>query len=464
MKLSRRRMLLGAGAAAGGAAVLPWVLRSADSYADPTRAPRRIITIFSPNGPQFVVGPTEEGGTERNFDLHDWWSPLERHRNKAVFFRGCHQPGVPFGTNNEYGHQSGTIGALTATATNGTNSSRSPSIDQFIARRLFDQGVILPKRSMSWGLENRGRAAFYEDAGQPLDVTTNPYDVLADLSPSFMSEPDETAISALDRKHFALEHLREDCTRLRSRLDGDGRVLLDAHCANIEALEAGVAATIQSGNLGCREPEGPLSPLGADAQWSARENRDAAMAAFRELAALTFTCDVTRVIGFQFAGGAARFAIPESYGVPESGRVDSGDSGPQMHAWTHNGRDDNHLVAMRIFYQWFSEQVALLIDKLETTPDANGQPLMDSTLVVWTNEFGGLSPHNNSNVPVILFGNGGGSIDTGRLYQASGNKEERALPIHQLFVSLARHAGLDEVDSFGDHGSLSCGPLDWLAG
>lgn len=462
MTLSRRKLLLGGAAAMGGAALAPWLSKSAPLYAQGQDMPRRVLVIFSPNGPQFVEGPTLEGGTETSFGLHEWWGPLERHRDRAVFFRGCHQPGVPFGSHNEYGHQSGTIGALTARTTEGTNTSTGPSIDQFIAQQLLDRGVVLPKRSMLWGLEDKA-GAFFEAAGQPLVPVVNPYDVLADIAPSFGSDGDEAIQSALERKHFVLDHLGGDCARLRARLDAQGRALLDAHCANIEDLEQGVAEALQP-NLACKSPDEPLSMLTSDASWTDRENRDHAMAAFTKLLALAFTCDVTRVIGFQFGGGASRFAIPSSYGVPASAQVDSGDSGPQMHAWTHNGGDPNHMAAMKIFYNWFSEKVATLIDVLLETPDANGQPLLDTTLVVWTNEFGGLNPHHNARVPVVLFGNGAGAVKTGRQLVAEGNNEEKALPIHRLFVSLCRHAGLSDVDSFGNHGSLPCGPLEWLKG
>ena len=116
MKLTRRAIMQ---AAAVGAATAPFLTRTAASYADPLEGPHRLLIIFTPNGPQFVDGPTADGGTETNFQLHDWWGPLARHKDDGIFFRMCHQPGVPFGDlkGDEYGHLSGTIGALTARTT-----------------------------------------------------------------------------------------------------------------------------------------------------------------------------------------------------------------------------------------------------------------------------------------------------------------------------------------------------------
>jgi hypothetical protein len=68
---------------------------------------------------------------------------------------------------------------------------------------------------------------------------------------------------------------------------------------------------------------------------------------------------------------------------------------------------------------FFSTAVAQIIQKLKTTLDATGQPLLDSTLILWTSEFGGTpSPHTNARVPIMLFGNGAGQFKTGRMFQA----------------------------------------------
>jgi len=453
----RRHLLQQMGLWAMGAPVL---LHARRSHALPTE-PRRVVIIFTPNGPQFVKGPTLADGTETDFQLHPWWSPLERHKHRGVFFRGAHQAGVPFGDNSEYGHRSGTVGALTATTTGSDSDlATGPSLDQFIGQQLQASGVITPKRSLLWSLENNAHA-FYEAAGQRATPVTSPYDALADIAPSFGADNDALRAS-LTRKHFALDHMAADCSRLRSELGRDGREMLDFHCANIESLEASVGAALDGGLASCEMPEGPLITMPEDVNWTGREARDAAMSAYTELMALAFTCDVTRVIGLSIGSGASRFSIPESYGVPASGTVDSGDSGPQMHAWTHqSGNDPDTLLALGIFYNWFSEKVATIIDKLETTLDADGRPLIDTTLVLWTSEFGSGGPHTNNDTPVMLFGDSMGQFVTGRQLEKDGSGEERAMRVHDLFVSMIHHVGLTDINTFGNAGK---GPLEWLHG
>ncbi len=455
MRISRRNLLWQAGLSA---AVAPVLFRLGRSHAE-VEAPRRVVIIFSPNGPQHQTGPSE--GTENDFALHEWWSPLERHRARGVFFRNVHQPGVPFGNVDEYGHQSGAAGALTARATEGTKTGTGPSLDQFIGQELEASGIITPRRSLTFGLYDQARAPFFERGGQPVRPLSNPYDDLAEIAPSFNTDGETAVREALARKHFVLDHIYADCKRLHGRLGRAGKEALDRHCADIESLERSVSAAMVP-NASCDMPSGPITAQPKEYSFTAREARDELLDAFTELMALSFVCDVTRVVSVSFGSEASRFSIPERYGVPSSPTVDSGDSGPQMHAWTHRpSSDPTTLAAMKIFYNWFSERVAKIIDKLATTLDADGKPLIESTLVLWTSEFGAGGPHTNANVPVLLFGDSAGRFKTGRHFQAQGDNAQKALVVHDLFVSIIRHMGLAHVDRFGNAGM---GPLDWLEG
>lgn len=456
MNIDRRRLLIGSGLASACAPLVSWG-RSARAAASP---PRRVVIVFSPNGPQHELGPTT--GTETNFTLHPFWAPLEKYRDKAVFFREVHQAGVPFGKVDEYGHQSGSCGALTARTTEGTKTGTGPSLDRFIGQELEKAGVSTPQRALLFGLYSGARAPFFESAGQAVSPLSNPWDALALLAPSFKSDGVSVVDKALKRQHFVLDGLRADCQRLTGRLGAEGRARLGRHCAEIEALEKSVAMALGTPGGTCQAPATPISALPMNHDWLGREARDQSMDAFTELTALALACDVTRVVGIGFGNGAARFSLPASYGVPSSPKVDSGDAGPQMHAWTHRPKSDPDTEkSLRIFYNWFSERVVKLIDKLATTQDADGRPLLDTTLVLWTSEFGTGGPHSNANVPVMLFGTGDGAFKTGRQFLAQGDKAAKAMVLHQLFVSLIRHMGLAQIDSFGNAGR---GPLDWLQG
>ncbi len=461
---SRRRLLQQAGLWS----VLWPLLRFERAKAQADLAPRRVLIFFSPNGPIMERGPAS--GSETKFTLGEFWKPLERHQADGLFFTGMHQAGVPFGEHNEYGHQSAGTGALTARTTEGTNHATGPSLDQFIGQELQRAGIVTPQRSLLWGLHGlTGHwGPWYEAAGKAVNPVANPYSALAGLLPNIAPSNGPRVDPALLRRSAALEAALADCPELRGSLGREGKELLDYHCGNLASLQTSVTEAIARPRAPtCERPSsGPDTILPEDAPFHHAENVDETMRAFRKLIPLALACDVTRVIGFSFGDTAARFGIPSSYGVPSSAQVDSGDSGPQHHAWTHVYEEtaDKH-QALRAFTNWYSEQVALVIDELKATPDVGGGTLFDSTVILWTSELGHhpgnpLEPHPNNHVPVLLFGKGQGTISTGRLYDGAG-EEDSALTLHQLFVSLARYVGLPNVDSFGNAGT---GPLDWLDG
>jgi hypothetical protein len=456
-KLSRRHLL-------GQAALWSLLWPALQTRRAKAAGPGRVLVLFNGNGPIMEKGPAD--GTENDFQLHDWWSPLERHKADGIFFRGCHQAGVPFGSHNEYGHQSASTGALTARTTEGTNNATGPSLDQFIGQELQKAGIITPKRSLLWGLhDDAGNwGPWYEDVAKPVAPTANPYAALEDISGT-LGGPGEDPKAPLLRKRLVLDRAYKDCKALLPELGSEGRELLDFHCSNLESLEKSVNESIVNAPS-CTAPTAPNTTLGPEENFSQPAVRDQLVGAFSDLMALTFACDLTRVMGFSLNGPAARFAIPDRYGIPNAPLADSGDSGPQHHAWTHFYEETaDKAAALGGFTRWHAESVAIILDKLKATKDAFGQPLLDSTLVLWTCELGHsegnpIEPHPNTNIPVMLFGNGLGAVKTGRLYASAGG-EDSALELHKLFVSIIRHAGLTNIDSFGNAGS---GPLDWLEG
>ncbi len=458
-----------------GAWPLLWpVLRAGTSYGAAT-PPRRVLIIFSPNGPIMEQGAPGFGNTDTAFDVHEWWAPLARHKELGFFFTGMVQAGVPFGKHNEYGHQSAGTGALTARTTEGTNHATGPSLDQFIGQELQKRGVITPKRSLLWGLHNKvgNWGPWYEDVGKAAQVQSDPYKALADISAGLGGAPMGAGgvNRRLLRRKLALDAAYKDCRELTAGLGTEGKALLDFHCANVDSLQKSVLKSIDgaaqtmptAAKMNCQAPAKPNTELLANANFAAADNRDEITKAFTDLMGLSFACDVTRVIGFSFGATSDRFAIPSKYMVPSCGKVDSGDSGPQHHAWTHvQSSPPEKRAALKAFYLWYSEVVAKFLDKLKSTLDADGKPLMDTTLVLWTSELGaaGLEAHPNHHIPVVMFGNSAGAFKPGRLYRGAGASNS-ALILHSLFVSIIQHTGLLDVNTFGNKGT---GPLGWLKG
>jgi hypothetical protein len=92
--------------------------------------------------------------------------------------------------------------------------------------------------------------------------------------------------------------------------------------------------------------------------------------------------------------------------------------------------------------QWFCQQLAYLVRKLEETPEPGGDgTLLDHTLVVWTNELGKGNSHTLNNIPFVLIGNGFG-------FRMGRSLRFKNIPHNRLLLALA-HAVGHPLETFG---------------
>lgn len=455
---TRRRLLK----SAAWMGLLAPVLRLRDARsADPT-APRRLILMFSPNGPMVAAGPAT--GAETNFQLHDWWSPLERHKADGIFFSHL----CPTGSGvvpgpNDGGHAAGHgLGGQTfagfGTMMSDQYQSAGESIDQTIGKRLEAENRAGHLRSLTWSLEETGSSVFWADAGHAISPESNPSRAWA----SIFGGPGAPDPAALLREKSILDFAAQDCSGLRDLLGAEGMRLLDDHCTTIRAMEKNVGDA-----LTCATPADP----GAS-DWTNPDRIEAQMAAFTELMALALVCEASHVVAFQFGGMAARLRIAAHYNVPSSAVVDSGDSGPAHHPWTHNPLSDpNTHLTMSIFMRFYAAQVALLVDKLKSTQDTSGRSLLDSTALLWISELGGheenqYDGHICSSVPAVLIASAHSGFRLGRYIRGPsantgdpGNVEGGRMTA-QLMISMMHHMGLTDVMRLG--ATDAAGPLELL--
>ena len=91
--------------------------------------------------------------------------------------------------------------------------------------------------------------------------------------------------------------------------------------------------------------------------------------------------------------------------------------------------------------QYNCEMLVKLVDALENVPEGSGT-MMDHTLIVYTSNNADKQHTGGANWPVMLLGDLGGAIKTGRFTQLDGKR-----PINALYTSILRAAGKN-VDQF----------------
>jgi hypothetical protein len=161
-------------------------------------------------------------------------------------------------------------------------------------------------------------------------------------------------------------------------------------------------------------------------------------AAHADLLFAAFACDRVQVGGVMWGGSGYHW--PYAWA---GARVNS-----SIHDEVHHlagQRRDDYIRA----HQWDWAQFGAFVRRLRDTPEGDGS-MLDNTLVVGISHFG--HHHAIDRIPVVLAGNCGGRLRTGRCLRTSANNDKLLTPIAQLM-------GVD-VAGIGD--DARCGPLPGL--
>jgi hypothetical protein len=97
--------------------------------------------------------------------------------------------------------------------------------------------------------------------------------------------------------------------------------------------------------------------------------------------------------------------------------------------------------------QYYTSQLAYLVQKLASMPEGEGTVLDNSCIVFMSNMWSG-SKHDSTKVPVLTAGNLGGTLKTGRVldYTDAGDDNRK---LCSFYLSLMDRMGV-KLDHFGD--------------
>jgi|GEM_PF-6183412 len=409
---------------------------------------KRFVVLWHPNGVNFPdAGPS---GTETDWVFGDYYDAMARHQTDTIALTELHIGGVPYGQVTEYGHKSGGIGSLTCTPDENTGYATGPSIDQFIAQKLSDQGHAPVRRAPVFGVGNRDDGGFapvfHESAGKSIVAENNPRVAYEALFGDIIDGMGQDANQIIARKLSILDTAMEDCKSYVPALPTTGRELLEYHCTRIRELET----NLQAGLNTCMPPTAAYEAA-ADLEAGNPNDYPQLTDVFFQIMEVAFLCDLTRVQSFTFGDDACRLNMPW-LNPPLIASVDTGEKNVKdHHSHSHAGTRES----VGLFMKWYTQKFAELLDRFKTvTPD--GTRLFDSTLLFWTTEYGDYA-HDNARLQNFVFGNAGGLFATGRHLRFDNDAKHS----HALMVSLIQAMGIEGVNQFGHPGGGS-GPLDSL--
>jgi len=495
-KFARRSFLQAAG---GAATLLSPMLRSIEARAQGAKAPLRLLIIHHPLGcgPGLATWRPNATATTTNFTLPMESAPFNATATPLQKYM-CMVDGLnvvtPSGQNT---HEGGVVAVMTGVNALGKGTTQqdwaagAPSIDQL----LLDKSPVLggPSQpnptmfgSLQLGADVRSdrnevapRVLSYKApiAGsdpltrrQPLYPDTSPTNVFGRIfGGALPTGADPQKILA--QKLSVLDFMRKDIARMQTLIPSSEKDRLASQLTSITQLEASLRQTYMptSGTGGvCMKPATPptyantssgrqmdsvtyTTGSGVDYYVSGSPNshphQDLGLNQLR-LIKSAFACDMVRVATFMWSAGTNWVVFPGMFqGATIKGSPQSSPHHPPSHSDpSGDTMTRDWLNQINTFY---SATTATALQEFATTPDIDGNMLLDNTVVVYLTEVARAWDHNQQNMPLIVFGGKntgvkGGTflkVTGGSLPQQTGGSGNR--PFNDFWLSLLPVFGVD---------------------
>ena len=448
--LSRRTLLRGVGATLA----LPWLEAMAGAKTTPRAeapsgaAPRRFACLYMPNGARADRWPPAGEGSE--FRLSPILSPLESHRSELLVLTQLWNAA----TNTGDGHYVKTGGFLTSTTITRTTGadlcSGNTSMDQWMARQV---GHLTPLPSLELGIEpittgvdtNVGFTRLY---GSHISWATPTTPCAKEIQPRRAFDRLFRNAGAMPASRFGddvsvLDLVADDAERLKKRLGKADQQKLSEYFESVRAVEHRIewarrraqgeyledpAARAEIERLGRR-----IDVYSDPARASERGvNHTEHVRLMLDILALAFWTDSTRVGTFMFGNAVSGRNFSFLDGVKGG-----------HHEYSHHENRPEKLEAYERITRWHVEQYAYFLGRLRSMTEGNGN-VLDQSMILFGAGMRDGNSHNPRNLPLVLAGRGGGTLEPGRHLVFS-----KDTPMANLHLGLMRRMGV-RADRFAD--------------
>jgi hypothetical protein len=307
------------------------------------------------------------------------------------------------------------------------------SLDQLYAQR-FGQDTPIP--SLQLCIENvdqaggcsYGYACVYTDTiswaspTQPLPMIRDPRLVFDQLFGSGTTAEERSARARSERS--ILDRVTKKAARLRSELGPSDRLRLDAYLNDVREIERRIQK-IEAHNASGETRELLDAPAGVPDSFE-----DHVKLMF-DLQVLALEADLTRVISFKMGRDVSNRIFPES-GVKTP-----------FHVASHHSEKEDRILEYAKLNTYHISLLPYFLEKLKATPDGD-HTLLDNAVLLYGSPMGNPNVHNHKRCPLLLLGQGGGTI--------AGNRHVKAAdgtPMANVMLTVLQKLGV-ETDSFGD--------------
>lgn len=435
-KISRRTILRGVGTAMSLPMLEAMIPTSALAQSvKPAQKPVRMAFMFVPNGMNMTEWtPKAEGALETAGTLE----PLARVKDNLNVFTGLAQRNAFALGDGPGDHARSTAAWLTGVhpkKTAGADIKNGISVDQVAAQRIgektkFASLEIGCERSAQAGDCDSGYSCAYSSNVSwrsdttPMAKETNPRLVFERLFGN--GDAGEEAESRMRRDRYRksiLDLVLEDALALRKELGRRDTQKLDEYLEGVREIERRLER-IERENPGAFLSENQR-PKGIPADYGEH------IRLMGDMMVLAFQADLTRVSTFMFANDGSNRPFRQ-IGITDG-----------HHDVSHHGNTAEKLEKKRKIDRWQVEQVAYVLEKMQSIKEPGGT-MLDNSLVLFGAGISDGNRHNHDDLPVLLAGKGGGSVRTGRHVRFPSET-----PLTNLFITMLDKVGVD-VEKLGD--------------
>jgi hypothetical protein len=450
MNVSRRRFLRGLGVTMALPALESVLPRSAASVvapnalaSTPTGAPLRMAFMYFPNGAiQDAWWPNGEG---KDFSLAKTMQPLESLKHRVQVLGGLdhvHATAGPDGA-GDHARANGTfLTGVRVKKTAGADIHAGISIDHLIATHVahltrFPSLELTCDAVRKSGNCDSGYSCAYQhnlswrSPTQPNPPEPNPRLVFERLfGEGEVGQRKKNIEMRMAQKRSILDFVMDDAKGLQRKLGSRDVSKLDEYLTSVREIEKRIDAAEKFKDV---PDPGVATPAGIPASFEQH------MQLMYSMMLLAFQTDSTRIATFLLAGDGNNRSYAD-IGIPEG-----------HHHLSHHQRNQEMMEKVAEIDRWYMKQFAWFLQKMEETKDVDGNSLLHNSMIVYGCGNSDGNAHTHHNLPLVLAGNGGGTLDAGRYFKAGGQ------PMSNLFLAMADRMGVKNLDRFGDSTKILAG-------
>jgi hypothetical protein len=405
---------------------LPWmeslrVWGQSSAPTDTNKPPVRLAVLFAGNG--FHGGEWWAKQNGRDVDFGRVLAPLRPLQDRSLFIQGLYNAEAQKG--NIHSSQTGNLLSGAPLASGGeirSGMSMDQALAQTIGRSTKVPSLVLGCEKSNPSVHKNYSMIYSSHISWSSPTTPTPLELYPSLAFDRLFK-DENNLG----DQSVLDSVLEDAGDLRRSISTSDQRKFDEYLESVRDVEQRIANAGKRGELQGWRPTLDKPNMARPADGIPQDISEH-MRLMCDILVLAFQTDTTRITTLKLNNDHSSLRFPH-LGVDYM----------IHHLLSHSDTEDWLKVN-----QFFVEQLAYIATRLDSIQEGETTALDNSMLMLCSSMMNG--GHDNSQLPVVIVGRGGGKLETGRVLNYRDQPERQMC---RLYMSMMNKMGV-ELPKFGD--------------